>query len=396
VHGRNLSFGTEYALYKAQMMMSGGFMITKKELLIFTMSFVALVIFTLSGGKQETEQTIIFDTKEDKLLVDSIKHANGDLAIAHKKRNSKLKKDLKKFRNKLTTNNLSRSFKRAKATKKAASIKRNESKVASNKKNEAEKKEKEKEKKKVAKKDSKINPVKPLTPTSENKISKSKSKLESKDLASTTFTTNAQPLTVQANRLTGRSSAQTAANTSQQVTNKDSEDEINDDDSTSDLINTVSSVDTTKSIFTSLLEEGRFEEFEQLLQTDLTEEKRIQAYKDALNVLFSSTEEISQEYDDFIFNQFFNDKYAVIISKSLKDEAVTSEQVSYSVNYLNQIVTEWQSESGNAIFQQVYQDNVSNVLAENIDRKDFFTGLQSSIEAKSILLSENSIEVSVN
>jgi len=376
-------------------------MITKKELLIFTISCIALVTFALSGEKNVAQESITFDTKEDKLLVDNIKHANEDLAKAHQNRNSKLKKDLKRFRSKLASNDLSRSFERAKATQKeqseTAHNERESSEVASSENKKEEKKKKTDEKKKVAKEDTKINPVKPLNPASEKKIAKVSSELESKDLASTTFTTNVPTQVVPLTGVSTSGAVQTAANTVATTTDQNTKDDDNsEEDTKNELINEITSVETTKSIYTNLLEEGRFVEFEQLLQTDLTEKKRIQAFKDALHVLFSSTEENVQEYDAFIFNQFFNDKYAVIISKSLQDKDVTNEQVSYSVNYLNQIVIEWQSEKNTAVFQQVYQNNVSSILAENTDRKDFFIGLQSSIEAKSILLSENSIEVSSN
>lgn len=361
-------------------------MITKKELLFFSLSFLGLIVFSISGGESKNENSISFDTKEDLLLVEKIKYGTAEQALANQKRLQKSKRDLRVFRTRLTKNNLTSALNRAKSSDDAKS-EHNAKKTAvpkvALKKKKDDKKKKDK-KKEVAKKN--LSPIAPLLPTEEEAVADLSPEFESTDLSSQTYTQNINSQ----NRKT--SNRQDDLDTEVQA----AEEQSNADQSVSSLGNTSPKSQVKKTIYTELLESDRFAEFEQLLSSDLSESQRIQSFQDSLNFLFSKSDEDFQNYDSFIRRQFFNDRHAVIISKSLNDPKMTFDQVRYSVHNFNQMIITWDSQNGSNVFKQVYQDNVMVILSQNEERRDLFTGLQSSIEAKSILLSQNSIEVSAN
>jgi len=361
-------------------------MITKKEILIFSIAVLALLVFAFNVDESKKLDNISFDTKEDQLLVNKIKYKTADQALTQEKRIQKNDKDLRIFRKRLTTNNLSKALKQAKSyAPKSVSNKVPTSKVAKVDKKKKKKKD-DKKKKKVAKKKADLKPINPLAPETDQKIAQKTKGLESTDLSSMSYTQNFN-----------HNNKTTPDNEAKEVEEEVILAENQPESKVSSFGQTDIKTAEKKSIFTKLLENERFSEFEQLLNSELSEKQRIQSYKDSLNFLFGKTDGEFQNFNTFVKNQFFNDKYAVIISKSLSDPKMTFDQVRYTVSYLNQMILEWNAgEAGNNVFKQIYQDNVMTILSQNEERRDLFTGLQSSIEAKSLLLNENSIEVSAN
>ena len=357
-------------------------MITKKELLFFALAVSAVAGFVFSGITNTPNHKTFKNIQEKSSNAVSFKRTYDQNSLRQVIRNKKTAQSISAFRRKLKTQSSNQKLAALTSHQEVGSKVNAPTKKTAKK----DKKKDDKKKKSVAKKGKGV----PITPTFPDEKEVSKDNFESKDLAS---------------KSTGSFLHTRNANTEQ---NEESE-ELQDEENTVANVNSDSlsagvtaqraddvNSSSSNSIYTNLLEQGKFADFEQILQTSLSESERVKSYTDSVNFLFSQTGENSEAIDTFIVSQFKNHRHAVVISKSLSNESFNTEKLAYSVELLTSLVASWSPQQDSNQFKTIYQETVASNIPTTDENQELFTTLQSSIELKYVSLTNSSIEIVAN
>ena len=365
-------------------------MITKKEITFFAIAAAAISIMSFGFNYilPENKEASYSVQKDIKTKTASFKQSYTNTKIKSLKRRNKDLSSIKKFRNKLE--NKTFTFDDFKVSKNKRTAKKG-TKDTKKKVAKKDSKKKKAKKKKVAKKTKK----RELRPS---KIAKAPELpgfidgIETAELSSKATTINT-PLTSRQN---------TPAPSDQNSEDLETEDKDSATTIGATAIarnNTVEAqnVESIKtSVYSTLLAEGNFLEFEQLLQTNLSESERVKSYTAALNFLFEQTEENFQGVDTFIMTQFKNHRHAIVVSKSLANSNLSSNQLIYSVELLTDLIGSWSLEQGSEQFRTIYQERVAENIPTTNENQELFSSLQTSIDLKLVSLTDSNVEVSLN